>query len=397
VRGEASDWPSKHAWDLFISLNHPAQPKTVARGVADCSKPFGAPGSTSVWETWRNAGTEVYKQDGSEPPLWDDTTTLPDEKPGQVPLPPAQAGGGASPPPFSPDDGIFHNVGGFGETRLNRATYEFVKNQCLFSMEGQARYAQAIAAGKKPPIQFPSDSIEVKAAWLDFSDSQGDGSNVAIPPDKQSTYYTAVDSNGKKFGLSALHILTKDLANWFWASFQHKDVPANPYLNTPRDTYGPPAEVRGTVWENYRSGGIQTDFILPTGEPTILSDHYVEFQFERTSCMTCHALAAISGQITTPPGSTRPTASIPGAQAVAICAMTPTSPIIARLNIDCKKTLGDAAFKPGTSELIMERGVPNPAWFHKEGKPYYFQTDFVFSIPFRGKRETADPPKRCMW
>jgi hypothetical protein len=393
VRSDASDWPSKHAWDLFISLNHPALPKTVARGVPDCSKPFGTPGTTSVWETWRNAGSEVYKDDGSEPPLWDDNS-LPDEKPGRVPaLPSPNARVTVR---FSPDDGIFHNSGGFGETRLNRATYEFVKNQCLFSMEGQMRYAQAIIAGKKPPIQFPPDSIEAKAAWVDFSDSKGDQSNIPIPADKQATYYTA-EFNGKRFGLIALHILTKDLTNWFWASFQHKDTPPDPFLNTPADTYGPPPEVRGTVWENYRLGGTQVDFTLPTGEATLLSDYHVEFDFERTSCMTCHALAAISGQIVIPPGSKRPTASIPRSQAIAICAITPTSPVISATNTDCKALLGDSAFQPKTDELVTERGVPDPKWFQKNGDPYYFQTDFVFSIPFRGKREAGPPPDRCKW
>jgi hypothetical protein len=387
VRSDASDWPSKHAWDLFISLNHPALPKTVARGVPDCSKPFGAADATSVWETWRNAASEVYKDDGSEPPLWDDNS-LPDEKPGRVPA--------LATVRFSPDDGIFHNTGGFGETRLNRATYEFVKNQCLFNMEGQSRYAQAISAGKKPAIQFPADSIEAKAAWINFSDSNGDGSNIPVPTDRQATYYTA-EYKGQKFGLTALHILTKDLTNWFWASFQHKDTAPDPFLNTPADTYGPPAEVRGTVWENYRLGGTQVDFTLPTGEATLLSDHHVEFGFERTSCMTCHALAAISSQILIPPGSTRPTASIPFSQAIAICAVTPTSPVISAANIDCRALLGDSAFKPGTNELVAERGVPDPKWFQKNGTPYYSQTDFVFSIPFRGKREAGPAPDRCKW
>src|SRR5262249_50723748 len=161
-----------------------------------------------------NAGSEVYKQDGSEPPLWDDTS-LPDENPGQVPITKFTLPTGPQ-PFFSPGDGIFHNEGGFGETRLNRATYEFVRSQCLFSVDGQARYAKAVSEGKKPPIQFPADSIEVKAAWLDFADPQGDGSVPPITPERQVTYYTAT-FQGKKFGLVALHILTKDLNNWFWA------------------------------------------------------------------------------------------------------------------------------------------------------------------------------------
>jgi hypothetical protein len=384
VRGNASDWPSKHAWDIFISLNHPALSKTVARGVPDCTKPFGAPGTTAVWETWRNARTEVYLSNGAEPPLWDDTT-LPDEKPGQVPPLPQQEHGPG--PLFSPVDGIFHGAGGFGETRLNRSTYEFVRSQCLFSIEGQQRYAAAVQAGKKPPIQFPSDSIEAKAAWLDFDDKDN-----PVPVEKRGTYYTA-EFQGKKFGLVALHILTKDLSNWFWATFHHKDAPADAFGNP--DTYGPPKDVAGTVWENYRLGGTQVEFTLPTGEPTIMSDHYIEFGFVRSSCMTCHATAAISREIVTPPPPGRPFTSMPRAQQKAVCAI---SPDLKGDDLEqCKAALGEDAYKPGTGTLLVERGVPDSRWFQRNGDSFYLQTDFVWSIPFRGRSETVPPPNRCIW
>jgi hypothetical protein len=387
TRTDASDWPSKHAWNLFVSLNHPAIDKSVARGVPDCTKPFGSPDTTAVWETWRNANSEVYLKDGSEPPLWDDTR-LPDEAPGRVPqLPKLGSEAGIA---FSPTDGIFHNAGGFGETRLNRATYEFVRNQCLFSVEGQQRYSKAVEAGAKPPIQFPPDSIEVKAAWLDFADPQGDGSVPSTPPEKQRTYYTA-EFEGKKFGLTALHILTKDLTNWFWASFHHKDAPSDNVRMSSPDTYGPAPEVQGTVWENYQLGGTQTDFTLPTGQTTLLSDHYVEFGFVRSSCMTCHALAAISSEIATSQ-SGRKFTSIPNAQETAVCNITPEENGVDR----CRKLIGDGAFQTGTDKLILERGVPNEKWFQKNGKPFYIQTDFVFSVPFRGRSEAASP-KRCIW
>jgi len=351
------------------------------------------PGTTSVWETWRNAGSEVYKQDGSEPPLWDDTS-LPDEKPGRVPkVAKFTAQERIIKPFFSPGDGVFHNDGGFGETRLNRSTYEFVRTQCLYSIEGQQRYAKAVETGKKPPIQFPADSIEVKAAWIDFADPQGDGSVPPIPPERRATYYTA-DFQGKTFGLVALHILTKDLKNWFWATFRHKDAPVDD-AETP-DTYGPPSEIRGTVWENYRLGGVQADFTLPTGEPTLLSDHYVEFNFLKTSCMTCHATAAISSQIATSSSGKKFT-GIPNGQALAVCSIMPDAQD-AGLAL-CRQLLGNAAFEPGTNNLVMKRGVPDPTWFQKNGKSFYMQTDFVWSIPFRGKSEgtATAPPARCNW
>ena len=418
VRSDALDNPSKHAWNLFVTLNHPAKEKRVARGEPDCSKQIGEPGTTAVWETWRNAESEVYLSNGAEPPEWQDTS-LPDEKPGAVPPKPVDdlnqdigslhnlrevrngqkkdstqkkdSGQKIDRPMFSPD-GIFSGAGGFGETRMNKATYDFIRNECLFSKQGQQRYAKAVFDGKKPPIKFPVDSIEVKAAWLDFEKEN-------IPQEKWGTYYTAEytakqtpegepipegEQKKKKYGLVALHIITKDIPNWFWASFHHKDAPKNPHESG--DTYGLPKILAGTVWENYVLGGTQIDFVQPTGSATILSDHYVEFGFQRSSCITCHATATIS-----------PTSSMPAAQPKALCAMTPNLTDAGLPLAACKRILGEDAFKPGTDELRSERGVPDPLWFQKDGKPYYLQTDFVWSITFRGRDEAASPPARCIW
>jgi hypothetical protein len=182
------------------------------------------------------------------------------------------------------------------------------------------------------------------------------------------------------------------LTNWFWATFRHKDATTDD-AETP-DTYGPPNEIRGTVWENYRLGGTQTDFTLPTGEPTLLSDHYVEFNFLKTSCITCHATAAISPEIAVSSSGKKFTA-IPNAQLLAICSIMPDAN---DAGIDtCKALLGDGAFKPGTNILVTTRGDPDPTWFQRNGTPFYMQTDFVWSIPFRGKSETVAPAPRCIW
>lgn len=395
-RSNALDLPSKHAWDLFLILNHPALDKNLGRGLPDCSKPIGAPGTTAVWETWRNAASEVYLQDGSEPPNWDDTKLHPDEAPGKVPLPSKKSEPGRIGFLFSPTDGIFHGAGAFGETRMNRATYEFVRNQCLYSVEGQQRYAAAFEENKKPAIRFPVDAIEAKAAWIDFTDPKGDQTAPPIPESEWNTYYIA-EYNGKKYGLIALHFLTKDTPNWFWASFHHKNQPEYDKVQmTSPDAAGPPAVLRGTVWENYRLGGTQVEFTTPTGSPTILGDQVVEYGFLRSSCMTCHANATISKEIWTTPRGRKKT-EMPFAQQIALCAIEPKYVDPANPVEECKKLIGEHAFKPGSDKLVVERGAPDPAWYEKEGKLFYLQTDFVFSIPFRARSETAPPPDRCKW
>lgn len=401
-RSDAIDWPSKHAWNLFVWLNHPAIDERVRRGVPDCRKPVGAPGTTAVWETWRNAATEVFLE--HEPPEWNDVS-LPDERPGTVPKrrdtakgmgaralapdlePPMisfhqQTGAVGPVPMFSPDDGVFSGNGGFGETRLNKATYEFIRNECVYNRQGTERYAQAIVDKKKEPISLPVDSIEVKAAWIDFEREK-------TPLERRATYYTA-NYQGKQYGLAALHILTKDIPNWFWASFHHVDAPENDW-EIP-DTFGRPKVLAGTVWENYVLGGAQIDFVTPTGKPTILSDHYVEFGFQKSSCITCHATATIA--TTSAPRRV----GMPAGQSRAVCLLDPNQPPFSEPAV-CKRWAGEHLFKPGTDELVEERGAPLPEWWFKDGKEAYFQTDFLYSIPFRAGQveEKGTPPDRCRW
>jgi hypothetical protein len=102
-----------------------------------------------------------------------------------------------------PDNSIFVDRGGIGETRMNRSTYEFIRENCLFSREGLDRYANAVREGKKPPIVLPPDSIEGKAVWLELTNEQ-----ISSGVDK--TYYT-IKHEGKTYGLNSFHILTKDI------------------------------------------------------------------------------------------------------------------------------------------------------------------------------------------
>src|SRR5262245_3031509 len=86
TRTDAMDNPSKHAWELFMLLNHPAKdPKAHGRGVQDWSVPIGSPGTTVTWETWRLASTEVFLEKGKKPPEWDDMSLPGSPVNGKVP------------------------------------------------------------------------------------------------------------------------------------------------------------------------------------------------------------------------------------------------------------------------------------------------------------------------
>jgi len=345
-REDAINFPSRHAWNLFLTVNHPSKDPQLGRGLPDLAKRIGTPGTSVVWETWRLSATEVFLPGGAEPPAWDDLKLAGGPLTGKVPEPPKEAllkrlaSGkpitsvpGVPAPFFDPDGGIFDGSGGFGESRMNKATYEFVRSQKLYSVEGQTEFAKDFIAGKKPALSFPVDAMEVKGAWRELTPQE-----IANGADRR--YYVA-EFKGKKYGLTSLHVITKDLPNWFWSTFHHVDSPppgGDPGAETP-DTFGRPAVLQGTVWENYKLGGTQTDFVTSIGTKTFLSDAYIEFGFVQSSCITCHSQAR----------------------------RDPTGPLSRPFN---------SAF---------DAGAPNEAWFLKDGKPFVAQMDFLFSLATRAQ------------
>ncbi|MCB2399351.1 hypothetical protein [Rhizobium ruizarguesonis] len=312
-RADALDFPAKHAWDLFLTLNHPAlDPKLGVRGAPDPKKKIGDPGEV-VWETWRAATPEVYTDDGRRPPDDYNDMSLVDTCPsGKVPEPPSKSdladalSKGLNTtfkvsnikgvhPMFNPADGVGGpDVTGFGETRMNKAAYDFILKNELYSFEGQQVYAaSAIAASPDKlrnlqSLQFPADAIEVKAGWIVFTKDE-------VAQGLQNKYYS-VNWNGNTFGLQTLHISTKDVPNWFWTTFHHKNVPGHEFNGGEEkdDRYGLPTELKSTVWENYELGGTQTDFVDGLGLPDMLSDAYIENSFPQSSCITCHSRAGMT-------------------------------------------------------------------------------------------------------
>src|SRR5262249_29539162 len=138
------------------------------------------------------------------------------------------------------------------------------------------------ARGEK--LKFPIASMEVKASWRKFTVAEAKS-------DLAKQYYTFVDGTNTVWGLATLHILTKELPNWFWASFRNKNGPPPRYPKG--DSAGMPDAARKTVWENYELSGSQTNFVDADGTAVVLSDPIIEAGFERSSCMSCHAHAGI--------------------------------------------------------------------------------------------------------
>lgn len=333
--------PDEYAWRLFISLNQPAD---LATKCADTSKSFGAEGSV-VWETWRNVQRTVpdtiFKADGTDPGPWltgaapfirqeSDFVEIPLKQLASVTqLALDQEDASVASPLFDA------RVGEGNEVRMNRAAYEFVRAGELYDRNTMDEMAAAGVAN----LVFPLEAKEIKAQWRKIKEA-----------DMPRYHWAIVDGNdGQRqvWGLTALHIITKDLPNWYWATFEHIDNKDTGVWETvsvdsfacpapPHDCEDIPSGIglEGTKWENYRLRGSQVDFVTTIGRPTILANSQIEASFQtRSSCITCHAMAAIDADNT---------------------------------------ALGFAA----------EVGVPQPGWFMDPatGQRRFMQLDFVFSL-----------------
>ena len=332
--------------------------------VADPTKKFGAAG-TVVWETWRNARNgapdTAFPPTGADPGPWlgaatpvarqlQDFDNLPLQRLVRREQMRKPGGPAVEFDPVAADNQM-------NETRLNKDTYEFVRANQLFNIEGQ----EALLKSKAQTITFPLRAKEIKAQWREITAA-----------DKPRYHWVEVGTPGgqqKIFGLTALHITTKDLPNWFWTTFEHIDNrtpaaaggrPGNEgWKLKSRDRFAcptPPHDceqapkgigLEGTKWESYRLRGTQVDFVDSLGTVTLLANSQPEEGFQHTSsCITCHARASIGNR--------------KGAGANRI-----------------------SVFLPNNDGAV---GAPDPVWFADDGAGgRYVQLDFIWSL-FRARR-----------
>ena len=267
--------PDQFAWELFIKINQPAG------------------GLDVLWETWaEDIDTFPRVPDAAKPPAWPGGKKQPKEltPSRQLELLRLQD----EPPPKGGQFVPQIAATGGQEVRRNRAAFDFIVGQKLWHRDG---IAAAVKAGK--PVDFPTDAIEIKAEW-----------KLIAEADKPRFHWNT-DVAGKVHGLIALHVSTKDVPGWFWATFEHAENPNRGKELGTHDAFGvePPDATDGKVsaalekmfkaakmaatWRNYRLLGTQTAFTDTTGRPVHLGNSEIEGRFMKTSsCMTCHAKAA---------------------------------------------------------------------------------------------------------
>ena len=389
--------PDEYAWRLFFFLSRQALPGKA--GVPDPGKPGLAqydPDRDVVWETWaletgglpgflgpgEKNHSEVFLDKGQRPVAWDSLQRKNPIKTLDVNLTELTSSLKAK---LFTSEGAFKPFITFPrdfEVRMNESTFNTVRDQGLYSVEGlEAKYKQAqqiytadISAKKDPVtirreadvIKFETMSKEVKAKWvkLDATDEK----------QKARYHWRTVEegnANGsitkEVWGLAGLHILTKDLPNWFWADFEQVDwedkQPSgspDPRVSVDSTTRGPNApagkdgirnETVGTKWQYYRLRGTQTNFVDREGNHLEVSNTLIEpVNFGPSSCMTCHARASVGlrddvNQKVSPP--------------LAV------------------KSVGPA----------FVSGPPDPTSYINGDKLLFIQTDFLWSMPFRAHSE----------
>ena len=349
--------PDQVAWTLFIQAN------------------TRAGGSNSTFETWAS-DTGTFAPN----PVFPAAPTPPSLRQPILPViarQSAQAAGKLVPalPPGAAQ-------GAMEESRRNQAAFDFIVQNNLFKVSGlQAAFGKTLV--------FPIDAIEIKANWMPVGNIPAFTNNQVTLAQVPQLYHVNSDSSGAQYALVAMHVISKLVPNWTWATFEHRLNPGRCDILGCKDSFGaqttfvPPSGTNqiypdctktpaltamlasadiDPVYNNYCLKGSQTDQVDSNGLDIRLGNSVTENGFVDTaSCMTCHSRAAFdqTGMATS-----------------------------------------GAGFLPSGSGPL---GPVLPEWYWSGGQPPVFQgqpglsriataADFVWSIPFCAYDDTQNPP-----
>ncbi len=352
----AMNAPDELAWQLFIQVNS------------------SAGGSNALFETWAS-DTDTFKPNPQFPATASQLRLHPPVV-GTVGRLEIQEAGGLLPqiPP---------NPTGGEESRRNRDAFDFIVANDLYRVSGlKAAFGRAIS--------FPESSLEVKGNWIPVEDIPEFTLNRVSIADVPNIFHVNTGADGKKYALVSMHIISKLVPNWTWATFENAFNPSRCDILGCIDRFGaqtpmvspnlqpnkgyPACGKTPTLralfarakWDpaftNYCLKGSQTDFTDNTGLDIRLGNSVTEDGFvNRSSCMTCHGRAGWDKN-------------------------------------------GHATSNAGFDANGAPLGPIDPSWFWTfSSKPPIFvglpglnrsgtSADFVWSVPFCAFDDTANPP-----
>jgi len=366
--------PDQLAWTLFLNVT--ADAKTA-----------GA--NNAVFETWASDGDTFQTN-----PAWPTTASPLAFKPRALGLIHRR---------LHPGTGFSASVvpGGNAteETRRNKSAFDFIVANNLYKVSG----LQIVYAANKP-ISFPIDSIEIKANWVAVDQLESFNGFSGTPAEAEKIYHVNSAGN-RQYALVSMHVISKLVPNWTWATFEHKDNPGRCDVIGCKDVFGakqaftPPLSLAeskqhypncdktpalmtllaqaniDSAFINYCLKGTQADFTDPTGLAIRLGNSVTENGFvDQASCMTCHGRAAFD--------STGKMTSFAGFDPI-----SRNSPI---------EDTGNAPVGPiNPSWFLVARGPPSLPMLEGETdlSRIALAADFVWSIPFCAIDDAATPPQ----
>jgi hypothetical protein len=230
---------------------------------------------------------------------------------------------------YPPPSNLTQNAMFCEEVLVSPPESAFLKRSGLTTLIGQQTYGNARGIA----INFPGtgmnevrrdlDSVEVKLDWAPPTSF----SNPAFAcPDPTNHLYTET-INGTCYALVGIHITSKSMIRWFWATFEPNSDITNPnrcdsklygdcldtWGTSSRQPYGKGQTAQQSpellqamtaihlnpAFKNYFLTGVQTEFVSG-GKPTLLGNSFVEFNQGvppgKSSCITCHQYAAFDGK-----------------------------------------------------------------------------------------------------
>lgn len=194
------------------------------------------------------------------------------------------------------------------EARLNPDAQSYVTSNGLTTLNGQVQF---IAAGKT--FQFTPPSIEIKADWIQLPNCNNLPTNVHVET-----------INNVCYALGGIHLISKLTDKWVWATFEPQNQTTNPqrcvvlgcndaWGSVPAQSSGAATQLSSQLsqlmsaaglapeWQNYRLDGVQVDFLIPNGQPSVLGNSIIEGDnagnptlMKSSSCITCHNLSTIN-------------------------------------------------------------------------------------------------------
>ena len=281
--------PDQLAWQFFIQVN------------------TSAGGSNALFETWAS-DTDTFKPNPVFPtvaaPLALHAPAVPrlgrlaEQRAGKLlPAIPPGVGGGV-----------------LEESRRNKDSFDFIVQNNLYTLSG-------LRAAFGKTITFPVAAMEVKANWVAVTDIPAFTQGRVALADVPKLYHVNTGGDGKQYAFVSMHIISKAVPNWTWATFEHKFNPARCDIIGCHDSFGaqtasvPPnaapsqgypdcvkspalaALIAAANWDpafaNYCLKGSQSDFTDTTGLDVRLGNSVTENGFvDQSSCITCHGRAA---------------------------------------------------------------------------------------------------------